>query len=290
VEIGDKKVKAMYEVLKKLELAPKIKLLKINTPEIARKAKPGQFVILRIDEKGERIPLTLVEWEPKKGTITLIFQEVGVSTLKLGALGIGEVILDVAGPLGNPSDIKHYGSVAVVCGGVGTAAAYPIAKALKEAGNQVISIIGARTKELLILENKMKNISDEMYISTDDGSKGHKGFVSDVLRMLIEKGYRFDIVYAIGPPLMMRATANVTKSHSMKTIVSLNPIMVDGMGMCGACRVTVGGETKFACFDGPEFDGHLVDFDELIKRLRVYLSEEKQAMELYEKCEGIKRG
>ncbi len=273
----------MYKVLKKVELAPKIKLFEVNAPEVARKAKPGQFVIIRIDEKGERFPLTLAEWEPKKGTITLIFLEVGVSTRKLGALRIGDEILDVVGPLGNPSDIKHYGSVAVVCGGVGTAAAYPIAKALKEASNQVVSIIGARTEELLILEDEMRNLSDELYISTDDGSRGHKGFVSDVLRMLIEKGYRFDIVYAIGPPLMMRATANVTKSHSMKTIVSLNPIMVDGMGMCGACRVTVGGETKFACLDGPEFDGHLVNFDELIKRLRVYLSEEKQAAELYEK-------
>jgi len=280
----------MYKILKKVELAPKIKLFEINAPEVARKAKPGQFVIIRIDEKGERFPLTLAEWEPKKGTITLIFLEVGVSTTKLGALRIGDEIMDVVGPLGNPSDIKHYGSVAVVCGGVGTAAAYPIAKALKGAGNQVVSIIGARTEELLILEDEIKNLSDELYISTDDGSRGHKGFVSDVLRMLIEKGHRFDIVYAIGPPLMMKATADVTKPHSMKTIVSLNPIMVDGMGMCGACRVTVGGETKFACFDGPEFDGHLVNFDELIQRLRVYLSEEKQAAELYEKSGEIKRG
>jgi ferredoxin--NADP+ reductase len=283
-----KKVKAMYEVLKKLELAPKIKLIEIKAPEIAKKAKAGQFVILRMNEKGERIPLTLVEWNSEKGTITIIFQEVGASTLKLGALEIGEVILNVAGPLGNPSDIENFGSVAVVCGGVGTAAAYPIAKALKEAGNQVISIIGARTKELLILEDEVKKISDEMFISTDDGSKGQKGFVSDVLKMLIEKGYNFDLAYAIGPAVMMRATANVTKSYSIKTIVSLNSIMVDGMGMCGACRVTVGGETKFACLDGPEFDAHIVNFDELIKRLRVYLSEEKQAIELYEKCGGCK--
>jgi len=273
----------MYKVLRKLQLAPNIKLVEINAPEVAMKAKAGQFVILRIDEKGERIPLTLAEWELKKGTITLIFLEVGVTTRKLGALGVGDEIFDVVGPLGNPSDIKNYGSVAVVCGGVGTAAAYPIAKALKEAGNQVVSIIGARTEELLILEDEMKSFSDELFISTDDGSKGQKGFVSDILRMLIEKGYRFDIVYAIGPPLMMRATANVTRSHSIKTIVSLNPIMVDGMGMCGACRVTVGGETKFGCLDGPEFDGHLVNFDELIKRLRVYLPEETQAAKLYEK-------
>lgn len=286
----NRRITALYEILKKVQLAPNIKLVKINAPEIAVKAKAGQFVILRIDETGERIPLTLAEWEPKKGTITLMFLEVGVSTRKLGTLQVGDEILDIVGPLGTPSDIKHYGSVAIVCGGVGTAAAYPIAKALKKAGNQVISIIGARTEELLILEEEMKSFSDELYVSTDDGSRGHKGFVSDVLNMLIEKGCHFDIVYAIGPPLMMRATANVTKSHSIKTIVSLNSIMVDGMGMCGACRVTVGGETKFACLDGPEFDAHLVNFDELIKRLRVYLSEEKQATELYEKSRGIKRG
>jgi ferredoxin--NADP+ reductase len=284
------RIMTMYKVVKKVELAPKIKLVKIKAPEVARKAKTGQFVIIRIDEKGERIPLTLVEREPNEGTITLIFQEVGLSTMKLGVLEVGDEILDVAGPLGTPSDIEHYGLVAVVCGGTGTAVSYPIAKALKEADNQVVSIIGARTKELLILENEMKNVSDELYISTDDGSKGHKGFVSDVLKTLIEKGYRFDLVYAIGPTLMMRATANVTKLHSIKTIVSLNPIMVDGMGMCGACRVTIGGETKFACIDGPEFDGHLVDFDELIKRQRVYLTEEKQAVELYEKSGEIKRG
>ena len=281
----------MYKVLKKVELAPKIKLLEIDAPEIAAKAKAGQFVILRIDEKGERFPLTLADWEPKEGTITIVFLEVGVSTVKLGTLEVGDNVLDVVGPLGNPSDIKRYGLVAVVCGGVGTAAAYPIAKALKNAGNQVVSIIGARTEELLILEDEMRSFSNELYFSTDDGSKGHKGFVSDVLETLIEKGYRFDIVYAIGPPLMMRATVNVTKPHSMKTIVSLNPIMVDGMGMCGACRVTVGGETRFACIDGPEFDGHLVDFDELIKRLRAYLPEEKQAMSrLEEKCVCKKTG
>jgi len=280
----------MYKILKKMELAPKIKLVEIRAPEVARKANAGQFVILRIDETAERIPLTLVDWEPKKGTVTLIFLEVGLSTLKLGALEVGDEILNVAGPLGNPSEIKHYGSVAAVSGGVGTAAVYPISKALKEAGNRVVSIIGARTEELLILEDEMKSCSDEVYISTDDGSKGHKGFVSDVLKMLIEKGHHFDIVYAIGPTLMMRATANVTRPYSIKTIVSLNPIMMDGMGMCGACRVTVGGETKFACVDGPEFDGHLVDFDELLKRQRVYLAEEKQAVEHYEKSEGIKHG
>ncbi len=268
----------MYEILKKLELAPKIKLFEVSASEIALKAKAGQFVVIRVDEKGERIPLTIVDWDTKKGTITLIFLEVGVSTIKLGALEVGDEILNLVGPLGNPSEIKNFGTVAVVCGGVGTAAAYPIAKALKRAGNKVISIVGARTEELLVLENEMKAVSDELFVSTDDGTKGHKGYVSDVLKLLIEKGYKFDVAYAIGPSLMMRATANVTKSYSLKTIVSLNSIMVDGMGMCGACRVTVGGETKFACVDGPEFDAALVDFDELIKRQRVFLSQEKQAM------------
>jgi ferredoxin--NADP+ reductase len=280
----------MYKVLKKTELAPKIKLFEVDAPEVARRAKPGQFVIIRVDEKGERFPLTLAKWEPKKGTITLIFLEVGVSTRKLGALEIGDEILDVVGPLGNPSDIKHYGSVAVVCGGIGTAAAYPVAKALKGAGNHVVSIIGAKTDKLLILEDEMRNVSDELYISTDDGSKGQKGFVSDVLRTLIEKGHRFNLVYAIGPPLMMKATADLTRVHSVKTIVSLNPIMLDGMGMCGACRVTVGGETRFACLDGPEFDARLVNFDELVQRLRAYLSEETQAAEFYEKSGRINRG
>jgi len=276
----------MYKVLVKQDLAPQIKLFKVHAPDIAEKAKPGQFVIIRIDEKGERIPLTLVDWGKKKGTITLIFQEVGVSTRKLGMLEVEDEILNIVGPLGNPSDIKHHGSVAVVCGGVGTAAAYPIAKAFKQEENKVVSIVGARTKELLILEDEMKSVSDELYISTDDGSKGYKGFVSDVLKTLIEKGYRFDIVYAIGPPLMMRATSEVTRPHGIKTIVSLNPIMVDGMGMCGACRVTVSGQTKFACIDGPDFDGHQVNFNELIKRLQMYQPEEKLAAQFHEKLGG----
>jgi ferredoxin--NADP+ reductase len=268
----------MFEILKKLELAPKIKLFEVSAPEIARKAKAGQFIIFRVDEKGERIPLTIVDWDTQKGTIILIFLEVGVSTTKFGTLEVGDEILNLVGPLGNPSEIENYGTVAVVCGGVGTAAAYPIAKALKNAGNKIISIVGARTEELLVLEKEMEAVSDEIFVSTDDGTKGYKGYVSDVLKILIEKGYTFDVVYAIGPSLMMRATANVTKNFSLKTIVSLNPIMVDGMGMCGACRVTVGNQTKFACVDGPEFDAALVDFDELIQRQRVFLSQEKQAM------------
>jgi len=268
----------MYEILKKLELAPKIKLFDVSAPEIARKAKAGQFVVFRVDEKGERIPLTIVDWDTKKGTITLIFLEVGVSTIKLGRLEVGDKILNLVGPLGNPSEIENYGTVAVVCGGVGTAAAYPIAKALKNAGNKIVSIVGAKTEETLVLEEEMKAVSNELFVSTDDGTKGQKGYVSDVLKLLIDKGYKFDVVYAIGPSVMMRATANLTKSYSLKTIVSLNPIMVDGMGMCGACRVTVGDETKFACVDGPEFDAADVDFDELIQRQRVFVSQEKQAM------------
>jgi ferredoxin--NADP+ reductase len=209
-----------------------------------------------------------------------------VSTRKLGALEPGDKVLNVAGPLGNPSEITNYGSVAMVCGGVGTAAAYPIAKALKEAGNKVVTILGARNRELLILEGEMKNVSDELYISTDDGSKGTKGFVSGILKKLIQNGNQFDIVYAIGPPLMMKSVADVTRSEAIKTVVSLNPLMVDGMGMCGACRITVDGQTKFACVDGPEFDAHHACFDELIKRLRMYPQEERLAAEFQQNHGG----
>jgi len=273
----------MYKILAKKELAPKIKLVEICAPEIAEKAQPGQFVILRVDEKGERFPLTLVDWNRSKGTISLIFLEVGVSTTKLGGIGIGEDILDVVGPLGNPSEIGRYGLVCIVGGGVGTASAYPIARALKEVGNRVVSIVGAKTAGLIILEDEMRKVSDELFISTDDGSRGYKGFVSDVLKTLIGKGYAFNLVYAIGPAVMMRANAEVSRPYNIKTIVSLNSIMVDGMGMCGACRVNVGGETRFACVDGPEFDAHKVDFGELIKRQMMYTSEEKLALERWEK-------
>lgn len=276
----------IHRILSKEQLSPQVKKIKVYAPEIADKAKAGQFVILGVDEESERIPLTLVTWENKTGTITLIFQEVGLSTKKLGCLQVQDQIMNLAGPLGSPSQIKNYGLAAVVCGGVGTAAAYPIAKALKEAGNTVVSIIGARNEGLLVLEEEMKKVSDELYVSTDDGSKGHKGFVSDVLRCLISRKYQFDIVYAIGPPLMMRTTSEVTRPYGIKTIASLNPIMVDGMGMCGACRVSVGGSTKFACIDGPEFDAHSTDFDELIRRLRIYSPEEKLALDYHEKEHG----
>jgi len=269
-----------FEILEKEELAPGIKRLVISAPLIAEKAKVGQFVILRVDEKGERFPLTLVEWDAKKGTITVIFQEVGVSTKKLGMLKPGDHIKDAVGPLGNPSEIKKYGRVAVIGGGLGTALMYPQVSALKQAGNYVVSILGARTAELLLLERELENLSDELYISTDDGSKGFKGFTSDVLKDLLTKEERFDYVFAVGPVPMMRAVAEVTRPYGIKTVVSLNPIMVDGTGMCGACRVTVGGKTRFACVDGPEFDAHQVDFRELMNRLRIYLEEERRALQL----------
>ena len=286
LSLGPNKDQTGYKILALQELGHQIKQVIIHAPEIAEKAKAGQFVILRVDDEGERIPLTLVEWEKPEGTIKLIFQEVGVSTKKLGCLQAQDEILNVAGPLGKPSDIRNYGLAAVVCGGVGTAAAYPIAKALKQAGNTVFTILGARSEELLLLEEEMRQTSDKLYVSTDDGSKGRKGFVSDNLKSLIDQGYQFDVVYAIGPPLMMRATSEVTRPYGIKTIVSLNPIMVDGMGMCGACRVSIGGSTKFACIDGPEFDAHSTNFEELIKRLRVYPPEERLALDFHEKLPG----
>ncbi len=227
-------------------------------------------------ERDERIPLTLFRWDNTSGTVTIVFKEVGFSTRKLGSLKVGDEVLNIAGPLGNPSSIEKHGAVVVVGGGVGTAAVFPIAKALKEIGVHITAIIGAKTKNLIILEDEMKEASDELYVSTDDGSKGTKGFVSQVLNMLIERGCRFRIVYAIGPPLMMKAVSDVTRPHGIRTIVSLNPIMVDGMGMCGTCRVSVGGKTKFACVDGPEFDAHEVDFDELNHRMKTYLQEERR--------------
>lgn len=286
-----------HKVISKQELAPKVKLLKVHAPDIAEKAQAGQFVIIKVHENSERIPLTLFSWEKNRGSISLIFQEVGFSTTELGMLKIGDEILNIAGPLGNPSHIQNYGKVAMVCGGVGTAAAYPIAKALKEAGNKVITIMGTRNKDLFILEKEMTKVSDEFYLSTDDGSKGQKGFVSDILKNLLfstmsygalslKKGEEFDVVYAIGPPLMMSAVAEVTRPYGIKTIVSLNPIMVDGMGMCGACRVAIGDKTMFACVDGPEFDAHQVNFKELIQRLKSYSTEEKVAAQLKGKLGG----
>ena len=263
------------KILEKQQLNPQVKLLKIHAPTIAQKAQPGQFIILKAKPNSERIPLTLASWDKHQGTITIIFQEVGFSTIELGALQVGEKIQNLAGPLGKPSEIMNYGKVAMVCGGVGTAAAYPIAKALKEAKNKVVTVMGARNKDLFILKPEMITVSDELYVSTDDGSAGQKGFVSDILKTLISEGYGFNVVYAVGPPMMMNAIAELTRPVGIKTVVSLNPIMVDGMGMCGACRVSVGEKTQFACVDGPEFDAHQVNFKELIQRLKSYSTEEK---------------
>ena len=267
----------MYPIISCKQLAPSVKLFHVEAPLIARKCQPGQFVIVRINEDGERIPLTIADFDREKGTITLVFQEVGHSTRQMGELHTGSSLLDVAGPLGKPTDIENFGTVVCIGGGIGVAPVYPIVRAYKQAGNKVISIIGARSDELLIMENEMAAVSDEFYITTDDGSKGHKGLVIDPLKELIDKGEKIDIVLAIGPVVMMRGVAEVTRPYGIHTIVSLNPIMVDGTGMCGGCRVSVANKNKFACVDGPEFNAHEVDFAGLMARQRMYQSQERQA-------------
>ncbi|HDH07106.1 MAG TPA: sulfide/dihydroorotate dehydrogenase-like FAD/NAD-binding protein [Thermoproteales archaeon] len=271
----------MFKILRKEVLAKETVEMEIEAPYIARKTKPGQFVIIRINEKGERIPLTVVDTYPDKGSFTMVFKVVGLSTLKLSRLNAGDMIADVVGPLGNPTEIKKYGTVAVIGGGVGIATIIPVMKALKECGNYIIGIIGARSVDYLFYEDRVRKLSDEFYLTTDDGSKGRKGFVTDVLRELLESGRKIDLVYSVGPAIMMKVTCDVTRPYKVKTIVSLNSIMVDGTGMCGACRVIVGGEVKFTCVDGPEFDGHLVDFNTLLNRLKMYREEEKLALERY---------
>ena len=270
------------KIVKKEPLAKEIVRMVIAAPEIAKKRKPGQFIILRINETGERIPLTIADSDPDAGTITIIFQVVGKTTMMLRDLNEGDEISDLVGPLGNPTHVEKLGVVCAIGGGVGTAVIYPIAKALKEAGNQLISIVGARTKDLLILTKEMGAISDRLLVSTDDGSYGIHGFVTDVLNQLLEEGLNIDVVFAIGPLPMMRAVCNVTKAKKLKTIVSLNPIMIDGTGMCGGCRVSVGDDSKFTCVHGPEFDGHQVDWDGLGKRLQVYVPEEEKARQAYQ--------
>ena len=267
----------LFTVVQKEELNTITKKLVIYAPDIASKAQAGQFLIIKVRENSERIPLTFTDWNKKDGTITIIFQEVGFSSIELGQLRVGEKIQNLAGPLGNPSEIHQYGTAVIACGGLGTAVAYPVAKALKEAGNKVITLVGARNKELFILEKEIEEVSTQVIYSTDDGSKGQKGFVSDLLKDLIAKKEQINIAFVIGPPIMMMVTSEVTRQFNIKTISSLNPIMVDGMGMCGACRVTIDGQTKFACVDGPEFDAHKVDFKELMQRLKCYVKEEKQA-------------
>jgi ferredoxin--NADP+ reductase len=269
----------LNRILKKKELAPNIKLFELGAPLIAAKALPGQFVVLRINEEGERIPLTIADARKADGVLVIVFQEVGKSTFHLGTLQEGDEILDLIGPLGKPSEVEKFGTVVCVAGGVGTPEMYPLAKAMKEAGNQVVTIVGARSKNLLIMEDEMRSVSSELLITTDDGTYGRKGFVTDELKRLIDEGRKIDRVIAVGPVIMMKNVCTVTKPHKIPTIVSLNPIMLDATGMCGVCRCEVGGQTKFACVDGPEFDGHQVDFDLLMARLKNYLPEEKQSLE-----------
>ena len=279
-----------FKILKKEVLAPRIKLMEVEAPYVARKAKPGQFIVLRVHERGERIPITIAKTDRERGSVTIIFQEVGKTTYHLGTLEEGDYIQDFVGPLGKPSEIERFGTVVAIGGGVGIPLLYPIVRALKEAGNYVILIEGARTKELLVIQDWFEPIVDEMIITTDDGSAGKKGFVSDALKELLEAGREVDRVIAVGPAIMMKVISDITRPYGIKTIVSLNSIMVDGTGMCGACRVEVGGETKFACVDGPEFDGHLVDFDLLMKRLKAYLPEERLSLELFMKERGLENG
>ncbi|NTV02204.1 MAG: sulfide/dihydroorotate dehydrogenase-like FAD/NAD-binding protein [Chlorobiaceae bacterium] len=269
----------MYRIVSAIFLAENIKKFEIEAPRIAKKRRAGQFVMLRLSETGERFPLTIADSDPEKGTITIISQGAGKSTRALNRLEAGETITDVVGPLGTPSHIGNFGTSVSIGGGVGTAIAYPTAAALKAAGNYVITINGARTRELVILEEEMKAVSDEAYITTDDGSYGFNGFVTQKLQELIDSGRKIDFVLAIGPIPMMKAVAEVTRPYGIRTVVSLNPIMIDGTGMCGGCRVTVGDEIKFACVDGPEFDAHLVDFKNLADRNRIYQHEEKASDE-----------
>jgi len=279
----------MVTILEKKELAPKCWQFVLQAPLIARKAKAGQFVVLRVDESGERIPLTIANKNPEAGTITIVFQEVGQTTAKLAKLEEGGQISNLLGPLGHPTEIKHYGTVVCIGGGIGAAPIYPIISAMREQDNQVIAIIGARSRNFLIMEKEIREKSSQMIVTTDDGSYGHHGFVTDELKRMIELGMHIDLVVAIGPVVMMQAVCGVTKKYGIKTLVSLNPIMVDATGMCGACRVSVGGQTKFTCVDGPEFDGHEVDFDLLRRRQAMYQPEEKQANEAYrQKCERCK--
>ncbi|MBF0232203.1 MAG: sulfide/dihydroorotate dehydrogenase-like FAD/NAD-binding protein [Desulfamplus sp.] len=269
----------MFKIVNREEMAQgTIVLNEIEAPRIARKAKPGQFVILQANEKGERIPLTMADVDPEKGTITIIYMIVGKSTALFGKMQVGEEYFAVIGPLGKATHIEKRGKVVCVGGGTGIAVLHPITRGLKEAGNEVITILGSRNKDLLILEDKMSKVSDTLHICTDDGSRGHHGFVTDVLKDVLEKE-DIRLVVAIGPVPMMKFVSKITKEKGVETLVSLNPIMVDGTGMCGGCRVSVGGKTKFACVDGPEFDGHEVDYDELSKRLQAYHDDEKISMD-----------
>lgn len=276
----------MFEIKSKRALNDSVMLMEVYAPFIAKKAQAGQFIIFRVDEVGERVPLTIADYDCEKGTITIIFQTIGRSTNRLALLEVGEFILDFVGPLGNASHFENVKRACVIGGGVGCAIAYPQAKMLHEAGVDVTVIAGFRSKDIVILEDEMKAISNNLIITTDDGSYGKKGFVTNALQELIDQGNKFDVVVAIGPVPMMKFLCEVTRPYGIRTIVSLNPIMIDGTGMCGGCRVSVGGEIKFACVHGPDFDGHIVDFDELIRRNGFYKNEEKRC----ENCNILKQG
>ncbi len=266
----------MFKIVRREEMSEgTVVLNEIEAPLIARKAKPGQFVIMKANETGERIPLTMADSDPEKGTITVIYMVVGKSTALFKTLQVGDAYQDVIGPLGKPTHLEKVGTIVCVGGGTGIAVLHPITRALKEVGNHVISIIGARSKDILILEDQMRAVSHELHVCTDDGSYGHHGFVTDVMKDILDNK-KVDLVVAIGPVPMMKFVSKITKDYNVKTMVSLNPIMVDGTGMCGGCRVSIGGKTKFACVDGPEFDGHQVDYDELMQRLQAYREQEKQ--------------
>lgn len=277
----------MYEIVAKKELAPKIKLFEVCAPQIAEKARPGQFIILIIDENGERVPLTIAECDVKKGTVTFAFNEVGKTTKQLGLMKEGDCIWNITGPLGVPSEIKNFGKVLCVAGGVMIAPMLLQIKALREAGNTVTTIVGARIKDLLFFEDEMKASSNKFYVATDDGSKGYRGL--DILKEILGKE-KFDRCVVMGPVVMMKDVSEITKPFGIPTIVSLTPIMVDGMGMCGVCRVSVGGKMKFGCVDGPEFDGHKVDFEELVNRQRMFLPEERLSSLLWENLGGCRCG
>ncbi len=276
----------MFRILEGRFLCPDIKLFKIHAPLVARKQKAGQFVILRVHDRGERIPLTIAESDPDEGSVTIIVQGTGKTTKLLNSLSAGDMVRDLVGPLGRASDTENFGTAVVIGGGVGTAIAYPTSRALKEAGNRVISIVGARTKDLVILEEEMRAASDALFITTDDGSYGEKGLVTDRLASLIKDGEKIDYVLAIGPVPMMAAVAGTTRPHGIKTVVSLNAIMVDGTGMCGGCRVNVGGRPEFACVDGPEFDAHQVDFELLMQRTAMYRDMERASLRRFEENGG----
>ncbi len=280
----------MYEVKSKRVLNPTTKMLVVTAPDITKVCKPGQFVVVRVNETGERIPLTIADFDRSKGLITLVFQEVGKSTKLLGSLAVGASILDVVGPLGKPTDAERkYGTVVVIGGGCGTAICYPVAKAFKAAGNYLITINGARSADLLIFRKEMEALSDEMFETTDDGTCGIHGFVTTVLSDLIQKGRKIDLVFAVGPVPMMKFVSKTTEAPKIPTVVSLNSLMVDATGMCGACRVTVGGQMRFTCVDGPDFDGHQVDYNELMGRLNAYKEQETIADTKWNVAHGGKK-